>query len=130
MTKVIPIRDFNNNEIMLTAFGDWLNDRTRTAFEEKTKAETCACVAGVRRFSYFIEPVTLCESTLAEFRAFRAELRGHVLSLTKLSPHARFVRRQQRESKRALSTEDRSSALLGINMFEGFRREVLKKVQH
>ena len=35
MAKVIPIRDFSKNEIMLTAFGDWLNDRTRVTFEEK-----------------------------------------------------------------------------------------------
>ena len=76
MAKVIPIRDFSKNGIMLTVFGGWLNDRTRVTFEEKTDAETNACVAGVRRFAYFIKPVPLCESTLAESRAFRAELRG------------------------------------------------------
>jgi hypothetical protein len=27
MTTVIPLRDFSDNEIVLTAFGDWLNDR-------------------------------------------------------------------------------------------------------
>ncbi len=131
MAKVIPIRDFSKNEIMLTAFGDWLNDRTRVTFEEKTDAETNACVAGVRRFAYFIKPVPLCESTLAESRAFRAELRGRVLPLTRpMSAHARVIRRQQHVSKRSLSTEDRSSALLGLTMFEGFRQEILKKVQH
>lgn len=131
MSKVIPIRDFSDNETTLNAFGDWLNDRTRTAFEEKTEAETNAFVAGVRRFSYFIGPVPLCESTLAEGRAFRAEVRGRVLLLTKLSSaHAHFIHRQRRESKRSLSAEDRSSALSGLNMFEEFRREVLKKLRH
>ena len=129
MAKVTPIRDFNKNEIMLTAFGDWLNDRTRTTFEEKTDAETNACVAGVRRFGYFIDPKPLCDSTRAELRAFRAELLGRVLKLTRLLPgRARFIRRHKDVSKRYLSTEDRSSSLLGITMFEGFRREVLQKV--
>jgi hypothetical protein len=129
MAKVTPIRDFNNNEIMLTAFGDWLNDRTRATFEEKTDAETNACVAGVRRFGSFIDPKPLSDSTLAELRAFRADLLGRVLRLTRLLPgRARFIRPQKHVSKRYLSTEDRSSSLLGITMFEGFRREVLQKV--
>ena len=86
---------------------DWLNDRTRVTFEEKTDAETNACVAGVRRFAYFIKPVPLCESTLAESRAFRAELRGRVLPLTRpMSAHARVIRRQQHVSKRPLSAEE------------------------
>jgi hypothetical protein len=38
----------------------------------------------------------------------------------------RFIRRLRHISKKVLSKEDRS-ALLGINMFQGFCREVLKK---
>jgi hypothetical protein len=134
MARVIPIRDFSDNEIVLTAFGDWLNDRTRGVFKERTEARTEArtntYIAAVRRFSYFIEPVPLCESTLAELRVFKADLRGGVLLSTRQSPaHGRFIRRKHLESKQSSSTEDRS-ALLGINMFEGFRREVLKKGRH
>ena len=107
MSKVIPIRDFSDNETTLNAFGDWLNDRTRTAFEEKTEAETNAFVAGVRRFSYFIGPVPLCESTLAEGRAFRAEVRGRVLLLTKLSSaHAHFIHRSDPQPSRPEHFQD------------------------
>jgi hypothetical protein len=129
MATVIPIRDFSDNEIVLTAFGNWLNDRTRGVFKE-TEARTNTYVAAVRRFSYFIEPVPLCESTLAELRVFKADLRGGVLLSTRPSPaRGRFIRRKQLESKQSASAEDRS-ALFGISMFEGFRREVLKKGRH
>ena len=67
MATVIPLRDFSDNEIVLTAFGEWLNDRAHT--KDKTEARTNACVAGVRRFSYFIDPMPLYESTITEVRA-------------------------------------------------------------
>jgi hypothetical protein len=129
MARVIPIRDFSDNEIVLNAFGDWLNGRTRGVFKE-TEARTNTYIAAVRRFSYFIEPVPLCESTLAELRVFKADLRGGVLLATRRSAaRGRFIRRQQLESKQSSTAEDRS-ALLGVTMFEGFRREVLKKGRH
>ena len=125
MATVIPLRDFSDNEIVLTAFGDWLNDRTHTIFREKTEARTNASVAGVRRFSYFIEPVPLCESIVGELRAFKTELRGGDRQfpirqeMPELSARVRFIRRLRHISKKVLSKEDRS-ALLGINMFQGF----------
>lgn len=133
MATVIPLKDFSDNGIVLTAFGEWLNDRAYT--KDKTEARTNACVAGVRRFSYFIDPMPLCESTITEVRAFKAELRGRdrqfpIRPGTPESPVlGRFIRRLRRASKKILSTEDRS-AIWGINMFEGFCREVLKKGRH
>jgi|ERR1700730_12581071 len=132
MATVIPLRDFNDNEMVLSAFGNWLNDRAHTIFKDKTEARTNACVAGVRRFSYFIEPVPLCKSTVAELRAFKTELRGGDRQfpirqgMPESSARVRFIRRIRHISKKVLSKEDRS-ALLGINMFQGFCREVLKK---
>lgn len=135
MTTVIPPGDFHDNEIVLAAFGDWLNDRSHAIFREKTEARTNACVAGVRRFSYFIEPLPLRESTVAELRSFKTELRGRDRQfpirqgMPEASALVRLIRRLRRISKKVLSKEDRS-ALLGINMFQGFCREVLKKVRH
>ena len=135
MATVIPRRDVNDNEIVLAAFGDWLNDKTHTIFREKTEARTNARVAGVRRFGYFIEPVPLCESTVAELQAFKSELRGgdRQFPIRRGMPESlalvRFIRRLRHISKKVLSKEDRS-AILGINMFQGFCREVLKKGRH
>jgi hypothetical protein len=132
MATVIPLRDFNDNEIVLAAFGDWLNDRSHAIFRERTEARTNACVAGVRRFGYFIEPVPLCQSTVAELRSFKTELRGcdrHFpirQGMPDASARVRVIRRLRSISKKVLSEEDKS-ALLGIRMFQGFCREVLKK---
>jgi hypothetical protein len=124
-----------DNESLLTAFGEWLNDRSGTVFKQNPEALVNTCIAGVRRLAYFIAPVPLCETTLAELRAFQAELRGldrqfPIRPAMPLSPaSARFIRRLRRTSRKVLSTEDRS-ALIGIGMFEGFRREALKKGKH
>jgi len=133
MATVIPLRDFSDNEIVLTAFGEWLNDKAHT--KDKTEARTNACVAGVRRFSYFIDPMPLCESTITELRAFKGELRGRdrQFPIRPGMPESpvlgRFIRRLRHASKKILRTEDRS-AICGINMFEGFCREVLNKGRH
>jgi hypothetical protein len=134
MTNTATFSD-SDNEIVLAAFAGWLTQRPRAAFKDNIQARTYACIAGIRRFSYFIEPVSLRESTLAELRAFKTEIRGHerqfpIRKGMQESPAlGRFIRRLRHSLKKELSAEDKS-ALLGITMFERFRREVLKKVQH
>lgn len=90
-----------DNEETFSAFEDWLHGYLHAVSTAETRA---ACVSAVRAFSEFIAPEQLCDSTVAEIKAFE----------------------QEAKANRHLSTRERREILMGMEYFRSFRKELLK----